>query len=144
VKTISGLGAGGAALVIWKSIPTWSKVMLIGGIVTLTIGELVIDVNHAINAPEMFQGQAAGISAEARQKQAVADAANTSIADIKTRLERGEKVTVAESQQLKEYEIKEAEARIKRAEATNQEIGAIINSAIFQFVGGMVKAAQGK
>lgn len=144
MKTLGNLGAGGAALVIWKSIPTWAKVVLIGGIAVLTVAELVIDLNHATNAPDLFQGQAAQVNADARQKQAVADAANTSIENIRARLDRGEKVTVAESQQLKEYEIKEAEARIKRAQATNEEIGATINSAVFQFVGGLVKAAQEK
>jgi|SRR5579872_1856181 len=144
MKTLSGLGAGGAVLVIWKSIPTWAKIVLISGIAVVTVAEIVIDLNHAGNAPQMFQGQADAITADARQKKAVADAANTSVENIKARLIRGENVTVTESIQLKEYEIKENQARIEKAKAINEEIGAIYNSAVYQFLGGLIKATQEK
>lgn len=144
MKSLVNLGTGGAILVIWKSIPAPVKYMVIGGLATLGASELVIDVNHALNSPEIFHSQAGVITADAQQKQAVADAANTSVENIKARLKRGEKVTVTESMQLREYEIKENQARVEAAKAINEEIAANVNSAVYQFLGGIIKAVQEK
>jgi hypothetical protein len=142
MKTLSGLGAAG--LVIWKSIPLPAKIVFGGGMALLTLGEVVIEVNHAINSPEIFQGQAAQMIADGQQKQAVADASNASIENIRARQQLGQKITSTEALRLKEYEIKEAELRIRNAEATSKEIEAFVNTSVLNFVGSVIHGARGE
>jgi hypothetical protein len=61
-----------------------------------------------------------GLEAEARQKQAVADAANISEEELLAKKAKGLKLTATEELKLKELQLKEQEVKIKEAEAVTK------------------------
>ena len=65
MKSILGLGTGGAISAIWEKIPGYVKVPAIFGIGVLAASELTIDANHALQSARIFLGQAAQSEAQA-------------------------------------------------------------------------------
>jgi hypothetical protein len=59
MRTLSGLGAGGAIVAIWERIPNYVKLPVAFGLGLLAASELTIDANHALWSGRIFMGQAA-------------------------------------------------------------------------------------
>lgn len=65
MKSLLGLGSGGAITAIWQKIPAFIKVPAIFGAGVLAASELTVDVNHALQSAKLFIGQAAQSEAQA-------------------------------------------------------------------------------
>ena len=65
MKSLLGLGAGGAISALWEKIPAYVKIPAIFGAGVLAASELTIDANHALQSAKMFLGQAAQSEAQA-------------------------------------------------------------------------------
>lgn len=137
-------GTGAAFVGCWKALPAPAKVIIVAGILLLSGAELVVELNHALNAPELARGQAGIAVGESGIKNAEAAAANASIEDIRNRTATGQKVTTAEAIRLKDFEIKEAEGRKLRAEASLQEIHLLVNQTIIKIFSDVMEKAQEK
>ena len=65
MKSLLGLGSGGAISAIWGKIPAYVKIPVIFGLGVLAASELTIDANHALQSARIFLGQAAQSEAQA-------------------------------------------------------------------------------
>jgi hypothetical protein len=65
MKTVIGLGSGGAFTTFWGKLPALIRYPVVFGIGALAVAELNIDVNHAWFAPRIFGGQAVQGDAQA-------------------------------------------------------------------------------
>jgi hypothetical protein len=59
MKSLLGLGSGGAFTSFWEKLPALVRYPVIFGLGIYSAAELGIDFNHALNAPQIFGGQAA-------------------------------------------------------------------------------------
>ena len=107
MKSILGLGAGGAISAIWEKIPAYVKVPAIFGAGILAASELTIDANHALQSARIFLGQAAQSAAQA------VDPAKTRAA-----MRTGAPVTGAEALLATQVDQGDADAQQKQALAT--------------------------
>ena len=107
MKSILGLGAGGAISAIWEKIPAYVKVPAIFGAGILAASELTIDANHALQSARIFLGQAAQSAAQA------VDPAKTRAA-----MRTGAPVTGAEELLATQVDQGDADAQQKQALAT--------------------------
>ena len=65
MKSLLGLGSGGAISAIWEKIPAYVKIPVVFGLGILAASELTIDANHALQSARIFLGQAAQSEAQA-------------------------------------------------------------------------------
>jgi hypothetical protein len=137
-------GTGGAVVGFWKALPVPAKVLVVAGLLVLGVAELTVEYNQAVNSPDLARGQAGVALAEAEAKQAEATAANATIEDIRNRRANGQNVSAAEAIKLKDYEVKEQEARKLEAEATLKEYEVFVNKTILEIVGDALKVVRDK
>jgi TolA-binding protein len=107
MKSLLGLGTGGAVVAIWEKLPWFVRYPLVGGLMMVGAAELNIDVNHALRAPQIYGGEAAKGDAQ------VVDPAKT-LASMKT----GAPVTGAAALLATQVGVGDADARQKGAVAT--------------------------
>jgi hypothetical protein len=137
-------GTGAAFVGCWRALPAPAKVVIVTGILLLSGAELVVELNHALNAPDLARGQAGIAVGESGIKNAESAAANASIEDIRSRIATGRTVSTKEALALKEYEIREAEERRTRAEAGLKELELFVNTTMIKIIGDVVNKAQEK
>jgi hypothetical protein len=104
MKSLLGLGAGGAISGIWQKIPAYVKIPVIFGAGVLAASELTIDANHALQSARIFLGQAAQSEAQA------VDPAKTRAA-----MRSGAPVTGAEALLATQVDQGDADAQQKQA-----------------------------
>ncbi len=104
MKSLLGLGAGGAISALWEKIPAYVKIPAIFGAGILAASELTIDANHALQSARIFLGQAAQSEAQA-------------VDPIKTRaaMRTGAPVTGAEAVLATQVDQGDADAQQKQA-----------------------------
>ncbi len=107
MKSLLGLGSGGAISSLWEKIPAYVKIPLIFGAGVLAASELTIDANHALQSAKIFLGQAAQSAAQA------VDPAKTRAA-----MRTGAPVTGAEALLATQVDQGDADAMQKQALAT--------------------------
>lgn len=104
MKSLLGLGSGGAISAIWEKIPAYVKIPVIFGLGVLAASELTIDANHALQSAKIFLGQAAQGEAQA------VDPAKTRAA-----MRTGAPVTGAEALLATQVDQGDADAQQKQA-----------------------------
>jgi hypothetical protein len=104
MKSLLGLGSGGAISAIWEKIPGYVKIPAIFGVGVLAASELTIDANHALQSARIFLGQAAQSEAQA------VDPAKTRAA-----MRTGAPVTGAEALLATQVDQGDADAQQKQA-----------------------------
>ena len=107
MKSLLGLGSGGAISAIWGKIPAYVKIPVVFGLGVLAASELTIDANHALQSARIFLGQAAQSEAQA------VDPAKTRAA-----MRTGAPVTGAEALLATQVDQSDADAQQKQALAT--------------------------
>ena len=104
MKSLLGLGSGGAISAIWEKIPAYVKIPVIFGAGVLAASELTIDANRALQSARLFLGQAAQSEAQA------VDPAKTRAA-----MRTGAPVTGAEALLATQIDQNDADAQQKQA-----------------------------
>ena len=106
MKTLIGLGAGGAALAYWRSLPPIAKVPVVFGLGMLAASELNTDLNQSWFSSQIFAGQGADGAAKVANP----------VATLKA-IDAGQPVTTAAATAAAQYSGLRAEATQKEAAA---------------------------